>query len=109
MCDDDSYANANLQRRFVTARKQHECYSCDEAIGVGHRYHLDINAAEGRITVTKHCLRCWAMVEALWKRGVPWVSYDLNCGELWEGPPPEVAALAFALPGETPGFDQGGE
>ncbi len=52
-----------------------------------------------------HCLRCSAIVDALRPR----LAFDnlfttdtlaLDCGEVWEDPPDEIAALAFVLPGE---------
>ncbi len=100
MCDDD-ITSKNLQRRYLVARKPHACYACGEAITAGSRYHFDVEICDGSLQSFKHCVRCWKMVEALWRTGIHWVDFSLACGEIWDDPPPEVAALAFALPGEV--------
>lgn len=83
------------------ARKPHRCIACHEAIQPGHRYHRTVEHQEGEIRTYRHCLRCWAMIEALDRRGVEFVDWDLNCGEVWQDPPVEVAELAFLAPEEA--------
>lgn len=100
MCDDDGDGSRLLVRRFMTARKARRCFACNETIAPGATYHRDTAAHDGTVSSFVHCPRCWAIVEALWKDGRRYVDFDLNCGEIWDDPPPEVAALAFALPGE---------
>lgn len=91
-------------RREVTARKPHACYGCHETIRIGDRYRRTVQCVDGAVSTYHHCLRCWRMLDALWAvtDGEP-VRWDLNCGEVWENPPAEVAALAFMLPDEAQG------
>jgi hypothetical protein len=98
MCD-AIYEMRKLDARWSKARKPHECCACAEAIGVGDVYHVTtlLNASGCRydryVKAVKHCARCYAMIEALWKRGVKVV--DL------ESPPDNVAELAFWRPGDA--------
>lgn len=90
-----------------TARKEHQCSACDETIAPGHRYVAISGVWDGSPGSFKHCLRCHAITDAIYAAGGDGVQIDLACGHDWEeafgGPPPEnVAALAFALPGEDP-------
>lgn len=104
MCDEGDGSATVLDRRFLVARKAHRCIGCNETIAAGERYHIDVCAWEGTVDRFKHCARCWAMIEALWKRnrdngeGYLAVDFTLDCGEVWRSPPDDVAALAFALP-----------
>lgn len=105
MCDIDNEHLAFQNYTWRTARRHHECFACHETIQPGHRYHVTVGKCDGDFATLKHCARCWHMCEALWGRGVEWVNFRLACGETWESafeeaPPPEVAALAFALPGD---------
>lgn len=90
----------------VTARKAHCCDGCGETIAAAMRYRRTAVLTErgGSWLTWKHCRRCAAMVDAL-KRHNPDAfgteTLDLNCGEVWDDPPPEVAALAFAMPGDA--------
>lgn len=96
------------------ARKEHKCCACKEAIKPGHTYTKITLGFEGKVNEHKHCLRCRAMFDALQKKclaasdGEECAALRLNCGheykEKWgEDPPPELAELAFLLPGEKPG------
>jgi predicted nucleic acid-binding Zn ribbon protein len=106
MCDWADEFATNLMRVYRVARKRHYCRACGEAIEPGQRYHVDSNVFDGNVSTWKHCARCWAMIEVLWERNRltgDWgatVDFELNCGEVWRDPPPEIAALAFALPGD---------
>jgi len=103
MCDDDDGDPYRVLRsEFVTARKQYLCYACGEPIALKTRHHVEVGTFGGDIDHLRHCLRCWAMMEALWDKGIRSVDPGLCCGELWENPPEHVAALAFLLPGESP-------
>lgn len=93
------------------ARKQHECDACHETIRVGDKYVTETMLFDGAWETVKRCLRCEAIRKHLAKRmrgGDEGESphWTLGCGhtyrERWgEDPPPEIAALAFALPGEV--------
>ncbi len=97
---------------YRKARKQHECDACHVAIQPGHRYHYDFVVFEGEAESCKRCMRCDAIYRHLVKvcpndafeETTP--GWKLNCGHTYEeihlcAPPPEIAALAFALPGEV--------
>lgn len=100
MCDIDEpdYPLKDVWRR---ARKEHTCYACRETIARTHVYHYSSGIdRDGEPYDYKHCARCWKIFEALWADTSEGVQWDLDCGEVWEDPPDQVAALAFALPGE---------
>ena len=95
------------QRR---ARKLHRCIACPEPIPVGVKYTRVFVLFDGVKGNFKRCARCQAIHLHLRERCRKerpdyWPAEDLNCGETYEdewGPcPPEIAALAFALPGEV--------
>ena len=95
-------------RKFNEARIEMECYACLEAISPGQTYHSYTKfIVVSCYSHVAHCLRCWKIIEAIWARagkGIA-VRLRLDCGETWESafeedPPKEVAALAFALPGD---------
>lgn len=106
MCDDgyDADPSGFWRQQKRKARKQHKCWSCREAILPGHTYQVSAVGWDGQVTSWKHCLRCAELIELLKSRMDSWTTdiMDLDCGEVWEDPPPEVAALAFVLPGEVP-------
>lgn len=84
---------------WIKARKQHHCCACDEPIEPGHVYHSYKALRDGVWSRWIHCARCWYMCKKLWARndGAA-INLELNCGEVWEEPPEDVAALAFMLP-----------
>jgi hypothetical protein len=89
------------------ARKPHSCAACRETIATGHRY-TDVRIIfEGRVDTIKRCLRCQAIHEHLRDLGdgESWPEERLDCGQSYESEwgecPDEIAALAFALPGEA--------
>jgi hypothetical protein len=95
-----------------TARKEHVCDGCHETIRPGDAYHYQALLFEGSWQTTKRCWRCQVIYKHLSARIAKEGDEDefcdgrLNCGhdyrERWkEDPPPEIAALAFALPGEV--------
>jgi hypothetical protein len=97
--------------RWVTARKEHVCFACAEAIVKGQRYHVTFSVYDGRADTTKRCARCQAIFEHLSGRmkehgdEEEFCDAELKCGheyeERWNEPPPEhIAALAFWLPGD---------
>lgn len=104
MCDIADGTCPIWEERELTARKAHACMACRQAISPGHRYHRVDSMFEGHWDHWVHCLRCWAIYDAIRARLPPYepicIDPRLNCGELWADPPPEVAALAFLLPGE---------
>ena len=84
------------------ARKLHECYACGEAIAPGFKYHLTETLFDGHWSRWKHCARCSVIYKTLLRHAESdeYVEPGLDCGEVWEGPPPEIAALAFAIPSD---------
>lgn len=108
MCDGyDDEGPEVWSEQWRTARKEHRCYACRETVRPGDRYHVFRSLFDGRWSTTKHCARCWEMVEQIqnadFSNGV--VELGLNCGHTWaelagEPPPEHIAALAFWLPGD---------
>jgi hypothetical protein len=91
------------------ARKEHRCHACGETIRVGDRYRYIFSVFDGDGNTTKRCVRCQAIFEHLSSRMKDdqdeYCNDRLACGhgyrERWEeDPPPEIAALAFWLPGD---------
>ena len=114
-CDDDAYADV-WDERVLEARKEHKCDACGETISKGDRYARDAALYEGKWDVTKRCMRCEKILEHLREKCSEYNSslfvdaprvpmQDLSCGldyeEEWGPCPDEIAALAFALPGEV--------
>lgn len=94
------------------ARKEHTCDACDEPIPAKTDYVRVFILFDGTKHSLKRCARCQAIHLHLRKRGLDhkydhlWPDEWLNCGESYrdhwgENPPPEIAKLAFALPGEV--------
>lgn len=85
---------------YQVARKEHTCCGCKETISPRQRYCKTVTMYEGSWEVFKNCLRCATMIEALKRRMGSYTTeiHYLNCGEVWDDPPADVAALAFALP-----------
>lgn len=100
MCDAFLEGPQAQSEKWRRARIEHKCYACREKILPGQRYHYYSGIWDGRPEAYKHCTRCWTMLDALFERSSEPVDLRLNCGEVWENPPPEVAELAFALPGD---------
>lgn len=87
------------------------CAACHETIRVGDRYAYSFAVWQGQTYETRRCLRCQAIHLHLREKcrderdAEEWPDDALNCGhdylENWgHEPPPEIAALAFALPDE---------
>lgn len=100
---------------FPVARKPHRCHACHEQIGTGQKYARVQIVFEGSAETVKRCLRCQKIHEHLREldRGALWPDERLDCGEEYtehwgKEPPPEIAALAFALPGEVESSEGGG-
>lgn len=94
---------------YPTARKAHRCDACPEPIEPGHKYARTAMLYDGNWSHMRHCLRCSSIFKAIqeknWEAGeIVGIDPGLNCGDSWVDvfgePPPEVAALAFILPGE---------
>jgi hypothetical protein len=96
MCDENGERPQAWNATYRKARKEHQCYACDEAIRKGDRYRYSSGIWDHEPESFKHCLRCSTLLEAL----PSGAQLDLNCGEVWENPPEHIAALAFMLPGE---------
>lgn len=89
------------------ARKPHKCDACSETIPPGHRYTRVGIVYDGEARTVLRCARCQKIREHLRtlsdRQDPMWPDEELNCGEEYKAhwgrePPPEVAALAFALP-----------
>jgi hypothetical protein len=106
---------AVYDEKDLVARKQHVCCACDEPIRPRQRYYRVAILFGGRWQTVRRCERCQRMHKHLRDVGGDWDEWpdeDLNCGHEYgevhgRPPPPEIAALAFALPGD--GDDGGGE
>lgn len=95
MCDNADPNNAVQDTTEPRARVEHECCACGETIRVGDRYKRTGQCNDGHWSTYIHCLRCWAMCDALFTTGVECVAWELDCGEAWVNPPENVARLAF--------------
>lgn len=82
------------------ARKPHPCDVCAETIRPGERYHFSSGCWDGNWNAYRHCLRCWRMFEIVNRRAEGEADLLLDCGEVWDDPPDEVAALAFLTANE---------
>lgn len=108
MCDIADDSCDVWREREIVARKAHTCMGCDEPIQPGHTYHQVVMMYDGMWDRWAHCLRCWAMFDAIADKlrketgCIPAIDPQLDCGERWENPPDAVAELAFLLPGERP-------
>ncbi len=102
MCSDDYDDVATVAaHEWRRARKAHDCCACDEGIRPGERYHYTSQLFDGSWQSWKHCARCYAICTALWADGAGAIELELNCGEVWDDPPPEVARLAFLTRAEA--------
>lgn len=104
-CVDETYDV--YQEREVRARKRGQCDACDEPIAPGHAYWRISIVFDGSASTVRRCARCQAMRKHLRTRGDgdTWPAERLDCGQAyedeWGDVPDEIAALAFALPGEV--------
>lgn len=101
---DETYdVYAETHRR---ARKAHECDACGERIGPGVTYWRVFVVFDGSAEAHKRCNRCQAIHVHLRSLdpGRRWPDERLACGldyeDEWGDLPEEIAALAFALPGD---------
>jgi hypothetical protein len=111
--DEDGEVIVRSAKEWRTSRRARKCHACKEPIAVGARYHRTAYLFGGSWEVTARCERCQAIYEYLdakirFQPNGPDLEHcneRLNCGheyrERWgEDPPPEIAALAFWLPGD---------
>lgn len=109
--DDCGTLEASSETR-PRARKEHRCNACGETIPRGTVYVRNGFVGEGTAETIKRCLRCERIYAHLAERfrvaGRRGEAPDvmLACGHSYrdewdEDPPDEIAALAFALPGEV--------
>ncbi len=104
---DETYAV--YDEKCPVARKEHTCDACGEIIAQRQRYYRIGMVFDDIASTVKRCVRCQRIHEHLRDeaRGSgEWPDEDLGCGHDYEdthgrAPPDAVAALAFALPGET--------
>lgn len=103
MCDDNDDGGyiKGFTEQWRKARKAHECEACREPIAPRTRYHYCSGISDGYAFSMKHCARCWTVYEALRKaKPRDAINIALDCGTVWEDPPDDIAALAFALPSD---------
>ncbi len=100
----DEYYAAYRETMRVAA-KPHYCSACTEGIPKGQRYYDITIVSDNTAHSLKRCERCQQIHKHLRKLGdgEMWPDERLNCGEEYKEhwgkePPPEIAALAFALP-----------
>lgn len=106
--DDCEPWQVHPEERKRRARKEHVCYCCAETIRVGDQYVYEFGVFDRRPDEVKRCLRCQAIYEHLLSRHMSddsTVDRELKCGHSYkevfsEEPPEDIAALAFALPGD---------
>lgn len=90
------------------ARKEHQCSACGETIRRGDFYVSHWWGGRDGFDGCKRCMRC----DAIYSHLVAITDFEdqpmprLDCGHEYkevhgQEPPPEIAALAFALPGEV--------
>lgn len=105
MCDGEYDVLCEVwNEREITARVVHKCHACDEPIQPGHAYRRTATLVDRSWMTFQHCFRCATIIDALRPRLGSAFGTDtlaLDCGEVWEDPPEAIAALAFALPGES--------
>lgn len=93
------------------AHKAHICDACGEGIAAGSSYwRIFWVYADGNDTASvKRCERCQKVHYHLREKGAEvgsmwpdeWLSCDMVYEDEWGKMPPEIAELAFALPGEV--------
>jgi hypothetical protein len=96
-------------KKTPTARKPTQCQACDETIPAGAKYTRVGILFEGHWDTVKRCQRCEKIHAHLVEErseSDEWPNDRLDCGHGYEemhggeAPPDEIAALAFALPGD---------
>lgn len=116
ICDDGDCAEVYAESERV-ARKPTKCSACGMPIRQGDTYSYTFILYDGESSQIRRCARCQLIHKHLRARCEAAAAADpgeperypdefLACGDdyrnLWgEDPPEEIAALAFALPGET--------
>ncbi len=98
------YVETDVRR----ARKRHVCNACEEPIPAGAGYTKIFIVFDQKPEWLKRCARCQKIHKHLrtLDPGDTWPDEKLDCGEEYRlhwgvEPPPEIAALAFSLPGEN--------
>lgn len=109
VADDGAYDV--YSERPLRARTAHACDACKEAISPGHTYTRVCVVFDRSAETIKRCWRCQRIHEHLRERCAlagrdMWPDERLACGHryeaVWGELPADIAALAFALPGEEP-------
>lgn len=115
VCDDGEYCSVYAESERV-ARKATKCSACDAPIVAGEKYSYTFIVFDGEKSQIRRCARCQVIHKHLRELcrkeeeegdGVErYTDEELKCGDdyhaVWgKEPPPEIAALAFALPGEV--------
>lgn len=109
-CSSDEYCE-DFEHGWRAAAMSLRCDACEIQIAIGDRYHWETWVFDGDDDASARCVRCQAIYEHLTERMRLGGDRDefcapaLDCGdeyeERWdEPPPPEIAALAFWLPGD---------
>lgn len=106
-CDGDCEPATIWRNTKRRARKEHTCSACHETIQRTHFYIEHFSLFDGDVDTLKRCMRCETIYQHL--LDISDIEYPpqprLDCGHEYsdchnEPCPPEIEALAFALPGE---------
>lgn len=99
MCDYyDGTSSSVWDVAWVRSRKAHTCFSCTEGVNPGELYRRTGVLSDGHWYSYRHCATCAIVIYTLsTHKDSPAEKVDLtlNCGETWENPPEDVAAMAF--------------
>lgn len=98
MCDGEADVPSVWRSEWRRARLQHRCVGCSETILKGDRYHYCWGVYDGHPEHFKHCARCWVVygyADSRMREYGMLASLALDCGDIWDDPPVEVAELAF--------------
>lgn len=58
ICNYDGEIPEFCNTRYVTAKKEHICYECDETIKVGDKYEYTFGKWDGYVNEFKTCITC---------------------------------------------------
>lgn len=109
-CCDDGEPVEFRRESYPRAAVDYKCMACHETIRAGARYCYIVEKWDEAVHTDRRCLRCDGIYQhllKLWRDGKADDQPDpyLECGHEYaevhgEEPPPEIAALAFAMPWE---------
>ena len=100
MCDVDDSCDV-WDRTVRRARRERRCSGCRSIIASGDLYARTGVLYDGSWSDVAHCGRCDRLFRMSAQHIAAPGDAEFACGETWEDPPPEVAALAFVTPSEA--------